>query len=249
MSDDRIHPPTPRKRQQAKEQGRGPRSTELVTSGSLLFATAAVSWTGPSLAGQLINGLETALGRSVIQIGDPQQPFREILSTVVGVGALLLPVLVAMMVCGVTLQIIQSGLRMIPSRLAPSLDRISPATRIRRLFDLQSLSGFAITLLKLIALGAVFLYFVHAVLPQLLRLPGMSLQTIGPIIFDALTGVCLWASATMLVFACVDYALAWWRFERELRMTEQELREELRDMQRASTPPAASRTRSVQAVA
>jgi flagellar biosynthetic protein FlhB len=248
-SDDKIHPPTPRKRQRAKEQGRGPRSAELVTSASLLVATLVLRWTGPSLADGLIEGLEESLRRGEIRMEDSRQLYQHLVSAAVGVGALLLPTLVALMLGGLAAQMMQSGLRMVPDRLLPSPDRLSPMARLGGLLRWRSLGGLAICVLKLVVLAAVFGFFFQQTLPQLLRLPGAPLHAIGPTLFAALTECCLWSAATMVLFAGVDYALAWWRFERDLMMTEQELREELRDLQRSSTPPTTSRSQPVQAVA
>ena len=245
---DKIHPPTPRKRQRAKEQGRGPRSGEVVSAGLLLAATALLAWTGPTVVENLMTRMTRSLQQPVIRLTDPWQPYREIADRVVGVGWVLLPLLIMIPMCATTLSVLQSGLRVNASRLVPSPGRLSPATRLRSMFQPRSLGGFAILLLKLATLCAVFVFFVHETLPQILRLPGIPLPEIGPIIFDTLIDCCLWTGATLLAFASVDYAWSWWQFERELMMTEQELREEMRDQQRTQLPASASRSQPVQAV-
>lgn len=245
---DKIHPPTPRKRQQAKEQGRGPRSAEVVSSALLLSATGVLSWIGPSLVDHLLEGITNALRQPTVSWSDSWQPYRAIVRAILGAGLTLMPLAIVILGCGTGVHVLQNGFRIHAQKLVPSVERLSPLVRLQTMFRIRSLGGFAITLMKLLTLSTVFLFFMRETLPALLRLPGTPLESIGPTIFQAFLDCCWWTGATMLAFACVDYALSWWQFERDLMMTEQELREEIRDMQRAQVPATTARSQAVQGV-
>ncbi len=244
---DKIHPPTPRRRKQAKEQGRAPRSGDVVSAGSLLATTGLLAWIGPGLVHSLTASLAETLGQPGELSLSQWESQRMILKAFAAVGSLLLPLLVAMMICGIGLNLLQTGLLMTPSKLAPSLDRISPAARLKSITSARSLGRFAITLLKLIAVSAVAIGVVRSSLPTLIGVTQMPMAAIAATIFNTLIECCFWMGATLLALACVDYSLARWQHERDLMMTEQELREEMRDAQR-SAPPATARTQAVQGV-
>lgn len=244
---DKIHPPTPKRRQQAKEQGRAPHSTDVVSSGMLLVTTGLLSWFGPDLAESLTASLGNALEQPMALSLDRTQSYRMILKMFVAVGSMTLPMLIAMMMCGVGLNLFQTGWRMTPAKLAPSLQRISPSGRLRSIVSGRSLGRLAITVLKLIAVIAISISVVRTNLPVLFGASALPMAAIASTIFRSLIGCCLSIGVTLFAFAGVDYALARWQHERDLMMTEQELRDEMRDAQRAR-PESASRSQAVQGV-
>jgi flagellar biosynthetic protein FlhB len=243
---EKIHPPTPRKRQQAKEQGRGPRSTAMVSSATLLAAALCLRWSGPALATGLMEALETALREPAVTLPGPLTATRQIGRLVWAAGGLLLPLLVTIGLAAVALQVAQTGWRPQLSRLQPQAERLSPLARLRTLGSARALGGFGITVLKLTAVTAIAGTLLRTQVGELLSARGQPLAATGARLFGGMVELCLWVGGALTVFAMVDFAWAWWQFERELRMTEQELREEMRDTQSASARTA--RSREVQGV-
>jgi flagellar biosynthetic protein FlhB len=125
----------------------------------------------------------------------------------------------------------QVGFLFLPERVAPELGRISPLAGLRRLFSLSSTARLGFGLLKILVIGAVAWIDLYAKRDVILGLGGAS-----PIeIASFLLGVLLWTSLkialALLVLAVLDYALVRWKFERDLKMTTQELREELKSIE------------------
>ena len=112
----------------------------------------------------------------------------------------------------------------------------------------RSLGRFVITLLKLIAVSAVAVGVVRSSPEGIATSWIKTMAAIAATIFNTLIECCFWMGATLLALACVDYSLARWQHERDLMMTEQELRDEMRDAQRAAVP-ASARSQPVQGVA
>ena len=244
---DRIHPPTPRRRQRAREQGRAPRSSDVVSAGLLLATTALLSHLGPKLTEAMTAALGQTLQQPAVLSLDPSQAYQLIVKAMAAIAAMVLPMLVAMMMCGVGLNLLQTGAMMTPSKLAPSLDRISPLARMKSILSARSLGRFLITALKLVAVIAVSISVLRNQLPEMMGISGMPIDAIASTIFSSLVECCFWIGMTLLLFACVDYSLARWQHERDLMMTEQELRDEMRDAQR-SRPPASARAQAVQRI-
>lgn len=244
---DKIHPPTPRRRQKAREQGRAPRSSDVISAGLLLGTTAVLSFLGPGLAEGLMASMSETFSEPAELSIDRVGAFKMIVRSLAAIGYLVLPLLLAMMALGISLNLLQTGWMPTPSKLLPAVERISPANRIKTILSVRSLGRFAITLLKLVTVVAVSIFLIQEKMPDLIGVTTLPMPAIAAKIFDTLLSGCFWIGMTLLTFACVDYSLARWQFERELMMTEQELRDELRDMER--TPlPASARSREVQGV-
>lgn len=246
---EKVHPPTPRRRKQAKEQGRAPRSAEIVSAGLLLATAGLLNCFGPNLAQTLMASLSDPLHQPAQLSIDRWQSYRMIASSLAAVVSMVLPMLIAMMMCSVGLNLLQTGFMMSPTKLIPSLDRISPGKRLKSITSARSIGRFAVTLLKLIAMIAVSITVLRTSFPNLIHVTQQPLAAIGTEVFQVLIRCCLMIGATLLAFACVDYSLAWWQHERDLMMTEQELREEMRDAEGAKQAVKTARSQAVQSVA
>ena len=238
---DRIHPPTPRKRKQARDQGRFAKSKTLVTAGVLLGFTALLSWWGESLARALMCSIEHGLGEPILTL-DRGQAIRSIACVVFAAATLLLPMLVALMLLATGMNLLQTGLVWTPSRLRPSMERVSPVARLTDIFSPRSLGRFLTTALKLVAIAATAAALFRTCLPEIARLGEMPLEGLAAALFGLVLRCCGWMGMTVFAIAVLDYAIAWWQHEQSLRMTEQELREEMRDLEGGSVRYARSQT-------
>lgn len=246
---EKIHPPTPRRRKQAKEQGRAPRSSDVVSAGLLLATAGLLSCFGPQLATTLMAGISDPLHQPAMLSIDRWQAFQMIARAFASIGSMVLPMLIAMMMCGIGLNLLQTGWMMTPSKLAPSLDRLSPLKRLQTIMSIRSMGRFVVTILKLVAVTAVSITVIRTSLPDLIQVTQLPLAAIGTEIFQMLINCCVWIGATLLALACADYSLAWWQHERDLMMTEQELREEMQDAEGGKQAIKTARTQAIQSVA
>ncbi|MBX9701751.1 MAG: flagellar type III secretion system protein FlhB [Acetobacteraceae bacterium] len=213
---DKTEAPTPRRLEKAREQGQVALSREVVGFATLLAASLAVLFALPALGGAMLVSMRTLLAA-------PSEGAA--LAMLRAAGLALLPVLAATALAAVLATLGQTGW---PGKgLAFEMRRISPMAGLRRLFGVEGGIEVLRTLLKLAAVGAaIWLAADPAVLGAALTLsPGGLLAAAA----DAGRGFVL---ATLLAFAVVAVLdLVWtrWHLLRQLRMSREELREELRE--------------------
>ncbi|MEL6105957.1 MAG: EscU/YscU/HrcU family type III secretion system export apparatus switch protein [Planctomycetota bacterium] len=236
---DKIHPPTPRRRKQARERGRVAKCKTLVTASLLLAITMLLSWSGEGLAHFLMTTLERSLREPMLTLDDGEA-VRRMAQLTLAAATLIVPILTAMMLFAIGANLIQTGLLWTPDRLSPSPERLSPAARLSELFSARSLGGFMVTLLKLFAIVATASVLVRSGFPEILRLGALPIDAMAGVLFGMLIRCCGWMGLTILAISTLDYALAWWQLEQSLRMTEQEFREEMRDLENGSVRYARS---------
>jgi flagellar biosynthetic protein FlhB len=241
---EKTEQPTPRKRQEARKRGQVARSQDLNTSVVLIAVFVVLNLT----AGPLLDNLKfintTILGSlASVHLTIDTIP-HYILSGFVLFMQMLLPVLGAVVVMAVLVNLAQVGLVISGEPMKPDLNNINPIKGLKRIFSLRSLMRLAMSLGKLAIIGSVLVLTALGELDSILMLFEMPIdKTItysGYIVF--LLGIR--AALALLVISIFDYGYQRWEMERELRMTRQELRDELKRME--GDPKIKERRRAVQ---
>jgi len=236
--------PTPHRREQAREQGQIARSQDL-GSAALLVAALVILYAMGSTLTNYFGGLahETLGGDAWLEADDT---FAVSLwnRTWLGVAPVLLPVLLLLMVAAAAVQIMQVGLLFLPDKLAPDLSRIDPISGFSRVFSLQGVVRLAFGFLKVGIILAVAYYAVRPERDRIMTLDLMAPGQIATYLLELVYWVTLKIASSLLLLSVLDYGFQWWKQEQELRMTPQEMREEMKQLQ--GDPQIASRRKQVQ---
>ena len=237
MSEDaveRTEQPTPSRREKAREDGRVPRSRDLAVALSLLGGFSALYYYGPRLAVELKVFLRERLAQAISGAGQLTAESVSALAAEIAVhvaatfGPLVIVVALAALACG----LLQSGLTFRISGVVPDFQRVNPLSGIQKLASVDSLGRGVFAVLKLILVG----WLLTSILGALAHGSQRALFSVdGPRAAEALLsygwteisrfGIHL--SLALVALAVADYAFQYWLHERSLRMTPQELREEL----------------------
>ncbi|MFG1417302.1 flagellar biosynthesis protein FlhB [Xanthobacter sp. V0B-10] len=164
--------------------------------------------------------------------------------TLMVAGRFLTPMIIILGIAGVVASALQNVPSLVLERITPKWDRVSPASGFKRLMGIQGQIDFGKSLFKLLAVGFVaglVLYWeehrvVDAMLTDPLRLPSAVLE----LAMRLVSAVCV---ATIVL---VGADLVWSRFhwKAELRMTRQEVKDEVK--QSEGDPMVKARMRSIQ---
>jgi len=221
-AEDRTEAPTPRRLEKAREQGQVPLSREAVGFATLLGGTLAAALALPPL------GLEWLRAAYVLLASAAEQETGPAMLALLRASLLaLLPVLVAVSLAAILATMVQTGWLLHGQALAPKLSRLNPLAALKRLFGPEGLAELARTLAKLGIVGLALWRAVDlSVLQATLHRPP------GALLAEAGHGALRLLLASLAAFALVaGLDLLWvrWRHIRQLRMSREDLREELRE--------------------
>jgi flagellar biosynthetic protein FlhB len=213
----------------------------------LLGGLAALVFTGGALLDYLAGFLASYLGGQAwmtwIGAGDDQLAASQWNALVSGLARVLLPVLGLMMLLAVAINMLQTGFLFLPHRLVPDFSRVNPLAGWGRLFSPSSAARLGFGIVKVAAIAAMAGLSLYDRREELMTLAGLDLPRIAMFAWD----VCLWTSVkigfALAGLAVLDYGVQRWKLERELRMTPQEVREEMRTLQ--GDPQVAARRRGL----
>jgi len=227
----RTEEPTPRRREEAREKGQIARSNDLTSAIMLLAAIVFVRFYGPVMIGDL-KGL---VMETLHWMGDPQGDGREYYGQawVVAWGMLkiLAPISLFLMAMGLAANWAQFGFIWATEPLVPNFDKINPFNGFRRIVSLRGAEMLASSLLKVAAALLVLWLRFRADLGRMLLLPEMSIQPALNAVSSLLFRAGMELVIILLALAILDFLFQRWQHEQDLRMTKEEVREELKRME------------------
>lgn len=245
FSQEKREAPTQRKREEARRKGQVFRSAELSAAGGLLAVWAALRASATRLAGQAAGlavdywgGLEPV--ESIAQAGAMYRDCARALA------AMVWPVAGVAFAVALVSGAGQTGLVFNPGLVAPRLERLNPLSGLQRLFSRRTLVEGLKCVLKVTLVAAVVYSALRRQLHQWAGLGTLPPLEAAGVVARAVHGVVLPAGLVLLLLGLADFAYQWWEHEQGLRMTRQELKEELKDTEGRPEVKSMQRTRQRQ---
>jgi flagellar biosynthetic protein FlhB len=167
-----------------------------------------------------------------------------------------LPVLMLAVVCVVIGNYLQGGLALSTEALKPKSDRLNPVNNLKRVFGPDSIVNLTKSSIKLILIAAVSYTVLEPVVSDSPGLMTAPVQVIASKLGDTLYSLALRCGLVLLAFSAADYGYAWYKHEKSIRMSKQEIRDEFKEQegdpmvkgQRRRAGRALAQRRSLEAV-
>jgi flagellar biosynthetic protein FlhB len=227
---DKTEAPTPRRRQEAREQGNIARSPDLTAAVLLIGMLMLLKSFGPGLVQALKTLLEEML-KSVRDV-DGATVGAQLLRGLSTAGRSLAPMFVGVCILAIVINLLQVGLFFNTKRLQPNIAALNPLKGLSKLFGKsQTLVQLGMNLLKLSLVTCVAYSAVHGRLEQIISVQGLTFSQIFGIGAEVVYSIGIRIGVLLFVLALIDYAYQRFRIERELKMTKQEVKEEMRRME------------------
>jgi flagellar biosynthetic protein FlhB len=232
MSSERTEKATPKRREDAKKEGRIARSAELPGAFVFLGALLAVKM----ISGEVFGRVGAYVQSSAHHIAElkavtPEDVHVLFLEASQILALLCLPVVVVGFCATVAGNFAQGGFTLNPGALKPKAKKFNPAENIKKIFSPDSLVNLIKTVLKLIFIAVVaygVLEPVFAIAPTFVNAPpGTVAAKIGETIYN----LAFRYGLVLLVLALADYGYTIYKHEKSMRMTKQEIRDEYKDQE------------------
>ncbi len=229
---DKTEAPTPRKRQEAREQGKIARSQDLSAALLLLGGLVLLDWTGPGMIDAMRSLVAEMLSHDSLRGTTTAGLMAVVMRSLTALAMAVVPLMMGVVVIGVVANVAQVGLVFNFARLTPKLNSLNPASGIKRIFG-QGQAGVSLlmNIAKLtLCIGAGY-SAVHHRLPAIVAAPQMPYIAIVELAIGTVYDIGIRIAAILLILAIIDYAWQRYRNERDLKMTKQEVKEEMKRME------------------
>jgi flagellar biosynthetic protein FlhB len=241
---DKTEKPTPRRRQKAREQGQVVKSMEI-NSVAVLSAGLSVLWVSGGYIYQQITGLMRHMFNGLDKLDMNPTAFTSLGSDLMEYFlSIVAPVWIAVFLISIFINLAQVGFLFAPKRIKPDLKKLNFITGLKKFVSLRMLVDLGKNIGKLVVVGAAAYFTIREEWENLPLLGDMSLiETLLYIISVCFT--IFWrCMLAMFILAILDWIYQKYDFEKNLKMSKQEIKDEFK--QSEGDPQVKSRIRSIQ---
>ena len=235
MSGEKTEKATPKKRKDAREKGQVRQSTEVNTAFCciVMFGLLYLIW--PWFIDRLKVIFDEHLGPQSIAHAVDGMTINEITAilsrVLMDMLRALFPILGAAMVAGIAINLMQVGFLFTTKSLGMKLNRISPLSGFKRMFSIKTIVDLLKSLLKITILGYIAYSQYRKMLDAFPTYVGRDIYlTFLQIMRDAFM-MALKMCIALVFIAAADYLYQWWKYEKDLKMTKQEVKDEYKLME------------------
>ncbi len=242
---ERTEQPTPRRLQKARSKGNVPQINELMSVATLLALIGALAIFSGYLANWSASLTREAMSCQT-QVFASMDAFISFLNAKIIDSMLIsLPILVALAAGAIFAGLVVIGPNLAPGAIQLRFNAITPGAGIQQLLDGRSAVKLLVSILKFIrrVILRSWMYLsdkVETMLKLRWAWSGQIITVIAQIIF----GLCIRVCIALLALAVAETFYQKWRYIQDLKMTRQEIKQELRDTEGA--PEVKARIRRIQ---
>lgn len=224
---EKTEEPTAKKREDARKKGQVGKSQELNTAFVLLVGFFILKILWEYIYGEIADYTVYIYGH-LMQSVDTETIRQIFIGIMIVLAKTILPVMFAILLVGLGINFFQVGLNFSTEAISVKLDKLNPINGFGRIFSKRSLVELVKSILKIIIIG-FFLY--NYLKDEIFRMPqfiyydlATSLQEISKILFAMVFQVI----AVILIMAVLDFAYQKWQTTQDLKMTKQEVKDEMK---------------------
>jgi len=227
---EKTEAPTPRRRLEAREQGNIPRSADLTSAVILLGMLMMLNFYGKGVVEALRSIMDRTL--SIDSLGDLSAAHvtgGAVRSLMQAAGALA-PILIAAMLLGIVINLAQVGLNFNTKKLQPNIAALNPLKGLGKLVKGEGFAKLIFSVLKLLLVTAVAWSAVSGRMGEIVASQNLDFLQIFMLGASLVYSIGIRIGVLLLILALLDYMYQRFRVEKELKMTKQEVKDEMKRM-------------------
>lgn len=244
MAGEKTEKATPKKRKDERKKGNVFLSRDAVTAVSLIASFYALKMFAPSI----FTNVQDLVRRYISLAGTKEVFLASDISTIfTDLGLVFIkcamPLVLISALVAIVVTMAQTKMLFSTKAFAPKFNRINPMNGIKKMFSIRAIVELLKSLLKIV----VLLYMVYTVLidevttlPMLINMtPVSAINRTGEIIMD----VVLKSGIAFVFLAAADYLYQWWDYEKNMKMSKQEIKDEYKQIE--GNPQIKGRQRNI----
>ena len=219
---------TPRRLEEAVKRGQFARSAEVQTVFVLMAGMLALKFFGNGIWNSMSSSLYSILAHlhEIPLSSDVMQGYA--IKGVLVLAACVGPLAIATLGGGLLAGTIQNRFQTASEAFEPKWDRLNPVEGLKKMFSLRSFAPALLSVLKLGVIGGLSYSTVKKVLGDPIFYTTSDVGGIAAFLAKSCLGITLRVGMALAFLAALDYAYQFWRTTKDMMMTKQEVKEEMK---------------------
>lgn len=241
---EKSHDPTPKRRQDAREKGQVAKSQDLAAALMLLVTLLLLMSLGKQLCFLFLDYSKSTYGGGAWLQADLNNISSYVIASTFEFMKHLAIIFLLLVVAGVLVNLAQIGILFLPDKLAFDFTRLDPMKGMKRIFSMQSVMRLVMGIVKIIICAIVAYYACYREIETILALNEFTELQISAYMLQLLIMIAIKVAVALVIIAIIDYMYQKWKHEQDLKMTTQELRDEMKNT--IGNPEILSKRRQIQ---
>jgi len=244
-SQEKTEEATPHKREESRKKGSVARSLEMNSAFILVFGLLILYFGGAALASSIASLTQSVLSNSATITISRESVHYYSVQGILACLYLLAPVLIGLLVVGFAASVAQVGFYFSPEALAVKWNKLNPFTGMQKvMISRRAMAEMLKNLMKVVIIALVGYFSISGAMGDTLSLMDGDVRGILTFLVSASLSAGFKMGLAFLALALFDYLFQRFEFERDIRMTKQEVKEDTKMTE--GDPLVRGRIRSVQ---
>jgi len=241
---EKTEQPTPKKLQKAREEGQLPQSQEMLSVASLLVLVGALVLMAPTLMEWFKVQMRQGCSGNFLIFSDNLSLIRFVNSKIIDVFMVIWPILAALVACSILTGVGISGFNFTVKAVRLQWDKISPSNGLKNFFNSKTVVQLILSIAKLFLIGLIVWLYLDAKRETLACLRWAWSEQIVVAMAQIILGLLIRIGIALLILAIADVIYQKWKYNKDLMMTRQEVKQERKDYE--GSPEVKRHVRKVQ---
>ena len=224
---EKTEEPTAKKRADARKKGQVGRSQEVNSAFVLLVGFFALKLLWDSIYVSIAT-YTTYVFTNLNQTVDTENILRIFIGIILVLAKTAFPIMIFIMLIGLAVNFFQVGLNINTESIEFKLDKLNPINGFGRIFSKRSLVELAKSFFKIIVIGFFLYRFIHE---QILAMPQFmffDLTTSLALVAELIFPMSFIVIGVIMIMAFLDYGYQKWQTTQDLKMSKQEVKDEMK---------------------
>ncbi len=230
FSEEKTEKATPKRRREAREKGQVLQSKEINSAIIIIASFLSLKIFGSFMLNKLLSFSNSFYedyfsNLDIFNIKDINILMMRVASIIViAVG----PLTAIVLILGVSSSYLQIGFLFTTKTLEIKFSRLNPIEGFKRILSKRALVELFKSIFKIIVISyLVYLYAIKEIY-NIFKLIDLNVESIATHIGNMVVNIGIRSGIALLVLAIFDYGYQWWDYEKNLKMSKQEIKEEFK---------------------
>lgn len=222
---------TPKKREEERKKGRVAKSQDINTALILLFSFIVLGAFGPFMREKMLElyvNVFTEYMHWNVTIHSARHVFIDVLMSL---GFIVAPIMVATFLISIAANVLQIGFLFTTEPLKFDLKKIDPIKGAKRIFSIRALIELLKSFLKITVIGTITFGVIWFFKDEMMMLAFKSPETAAMFFGRATIIMGVAATIALLFLAVLDYMYQKYDFEKNIRMSKQDIKDEHKNVE------------------